>query len=44
MDNNLYKHTKGYLAVVLDFDGVIVDSEDHWGGVESPYIKKHTSK
>ena len=44
MDNNLYKHTKGYLAVVLDFDGVIVDSEDHWGGVENPYIKKHTSK
>ena len=32
-----------YSAIIFDFDGVIVDSEDHWGEVESPYIAMHTT-
>lgn len=28
-------------GVVLDFDGVIFDSEKHWATIENPYLRRH---
>jgi HAD superfamily hydrolase (TIGR01509 family) len=43
MDNiSAFLSTQKPKGIIFDFDGVIVDSEDHWSSVENPYIKSHT--
>lgn len=30
-----------YSGIIFDFDGVLFDSEKHWGNVENPYLRRH---